>query len=127
MDFNESRSIYLQIADYVCDHILSGKWQTGQRVLSVRELAGTLEVNPNTILRSYDFLQSMNIIINKRGIGYFVNENAIHLIKQFRKEHFFNEELPLLFKNMLLLEIELKEIEEAFKTFKNTKQINESI
>ena len=118
MNFTETRPIYIQIADYVCEQILSEKWKLGERVLSVRELGATLEVNPNTVLRSYDFLQNMDIIVNKRGIGYFIAENAMNNILIFRKERFFKEELPEIFKNMMLLHIQMNEIEEAYNLFK---------
>ncbi len=122
MNFTETRPIYLQIADYVCEQILSGQWKIGDRVLSVRELGANLEVNPNTVLRGYDFLQNMNIVINKRGIGYFITENAIDHILKFRKERFFQEELPEIFKNMQLLNIQINEIEEAYHLFKFKQQ-----
>ena len=55
MNFNENKAIYLQIAEWVFEQILNGKWKEGDRILSVRELGMLLEVNPNTNLRSYDF------------------------------------------------------------------------
>ena len=76
MDFKESRPIYLQIADKICGEILTGKFAENERIPSVREYASGLEVNANTVVRSYDFLQNKDIIFNKRGIGYFVAEGA---------------------------------------------------
>ena len=58
MDFSSSRAIYLQIVDWVCAQIVSGHWLVGERVLSVRELGARLEVNPNTVMRSYEMLQN---------------------------------------------------------------------
>jgi len=118
MSFTETRPIYIQVADYVCEQILSEKWKIGERILSIRELGALLEVNPNTVLRSYDFLQNKDIIVNKRGLGYFTAENAIDNIMNFRKEQFFKEELPEIFKNMKLLHIKMSEIREAYKLFK---------
>ena len=57
MQFKDSQSIYLQIADYVCEKILLGEWKAEERIPSVRELAVQLEVNPNTVMRTFDFLQ----------------------------------------------------------------------
>jgi GntR family transcriptional regulator len=39
MEFRENRAIYLQIADLVCENILSGTWKPGERIPSIRELA----------------------------------------------------------------------------------------
>ncbi|HRN58369.1 MAG TPA: GntR family transcriptional regulator, partial [Agriterribacter sp.] len=52
MQFKDSQSIYLQIADYVCEKILLGEWKAEQRIPSVRELAVQLEVNPNTVMHT---------------------------------------------------------------------------
>ncbi|HEV3326742.1 MAG TPA: GntR family transcriptional regulator, partial [Puia sp.] len=71
MQFRESQAIYLQIADYVCERILLKEWPPGDRVPSVRELAVLLEVNPNTVMRTYEFLQQQAILFNQRGIGFF--------------------------------------------------------
>ena len=119
MEFKDTHAIYIQIGDYVCNQILSDRWKEGDRALSVRELGVALEVNPNTVLRSYDFLQNMGIISNKRGIGYFVENDAVEKIKKIRKERFFTEELPPIFSNMQLLQIDLKEVETQYLNFKN--------
>ena len=76
MDFKETQAIYLQIVDLVCDHIVTGKWKAQERIPSVRELGVQLEVNPNTVMRAYDYLQAREIICNKRGVGFFVTEGA---------------------------------------------------
>lgn len=71
MNFKESRAIYLQIADRICDDILLGQYEEEGRIPSVREYASIVEVNANTVMRSYEYLQSQEVIYNKRGIGFF--------------------------------------------------------
>jgi len=110
MDFKETQPIYMQIADWACEQILLDKWKPDERAPSVRELGALLEVNPNTAVRSYDFLQMKEILVNKRGIGFFVATDAAEKIRVFRKERFFEEELPAIFKTMKLLGIEMEEI-----------------
>ena len=68
MEFKDKQSIYLQIADYICEQILLGKWPPNERVPSVRDLGGMMEVNPNTVMRTYDFLQNKEIIFNIKNI-----------------------------------------------------------
>ena len=114
MEFKETQAIYLQIGDYVCEQILLGRWKKGERLLSVRELAVTLEVNPNTVMRAYDFLQDRDIIFNKRGIGYFVSDDAEQKITRYRKKQFLEQDLPVVFKNMALLGMAFKEIENEY-------------
>lgn len=87
MKFKESKSIYLQIADRICDEILQGQYTEEERILSVREYAATVEVNANTVVRTYDYLQGQEIIHNKRGIGYFVSAGAKDRIIALRKIH----------------------------------------
>jgi transcriptional repressor NrdR len=65
MNFKESKAIYLQIADRICDEILLGQFAEEERIPSVREYATIVEVNANTVMRSFDYLQSQNIIYNK--------------------------------------------------------------
>jgi GntR family transcriptional regulator len=128
MDFREQQAIYLQIADYVCENILLKKWPIAEKIISIRELAIAIQVNPNTVQRAYDFLQQKAIISNRRGVGYFVENDAVKKIKAYRKEVFLENDLPAMFKNMFLLDIPLLEIELKYKKFieKNFKtQINE--
>ena len=117
MEFKDKEAIYLQIAFFVCDQILLGKWPPGQKIPSVRDLAVELEVNQNTVMRSYEFLQAEEIIFNKRGLGLFVAENGFDKVKAYRKENFVKQNLPDLFKNIYLLDISMDEIIEQYESF----------
>lgn len=117
MEFRDNKAIYLQIAEYVCEHILLGKWKADEKVPSVRELAVEMEVNPNTVMRTYELLQNKNIINNKRGIGFFVDEAAIDNVRNYRKQQFIIDDLPVVFRNIYLLNIGFDELENQYKTF----------
>ena len=112
MDFNQNKPIYLQIADSICEKILSGEDLPDERILSVRELGISLGVNPNTIARVYEHLQGMEIIYNKRGIGYFVSADAPEKVLQSHREEFLRNELPAMVKKMKLLGIPLDVLKE---------------
>ena len=105
MDFNGHKPIYLQIYDHISACIISGKYNEGDRIMSVRELGVELGVNPNTIMRSFELLQNKGIIANKRGIGFHVCENAKSNILSEQRELFINQELPEIFKKMSLYNI----------------------
>jgi len=120
MEFKESQAIYLQIADHMCEQILLDKWKAEDRIPSVRELAVQLEVNPNTVMRTCEYLQQYEIIYNKRGIGYFVATNAGKKIKQLKKERFLANELPQFFRNIYLLDIELDELKTHYEKYKKS-------
>ena len=105
MEFNAHKPIYLQICTQLYEKILSGDLKADDRLLSVRELGIELGVNPNTIMRSYELMQNAGIIYNKRGIGYFIANEAKDLVLKQMKEEFINEELPQVIKKMKLLGI----------------------
>ena len=119
MQFRESIAIYLQIADYICERILLKQWKTGERIPAVRELAVQLEVNPNTVMRTYEFLQGQNIIHNQRGIGYFVSPDAIKNAMQYRKTEFIEKELSNIFRNIYMLDMDIDELKPRYEKFKN--------
>ncbi|MGM0498124.1 MAG: GntR family transcriptional regulator [Bacteroidota bacterium] len=116
MEFRENQAIYLQIADIIIENILLKKWPEGDRVPSVREMAVQLEVNPNTVARTFNYLQEKEIIFNKRGIGYFVADNGYERAKAVKREEFIKHDAPAFFKKMELLEMSL---EELYKVYKN--------
>jgi len=117
MDFRQNQPIYLQIADYVCEQILLGKWKLNDKILSIRDIAIVLEVNPNTVQRAYDFLQQRVIITNKRGVGYFTEEDAMEKILAFRREQFMENELPVFLRNVYLLKIDMKDLKNQYDQF----------
>lgn len=121
MNFKESKPIYLQIADRIMDEILQKIYPEDGRIPSVREYAATVEVNANTVARSFDYLQSREIIYNRRGIGYFVSAQARATIKEMRKREFIDGDLPELFRKMSLLGISIDEIIENYKNNTNKK------
>lgn len=117
MNFRETKAIYLQIADRICDEILLGQYVEEARVPSVRQYASTVEVNANTVMRSYDYLQSHGIIYNKRGIGYFVSPLAINHILTLRKEFFMMEEVDYFFKQLSSLGVTAEELSSMYNAY----------
>lgn len=126
MEFSSTQPIYLQIVNWVLEQILSGNWKAGEKVMSVRELAVHFEVNANTVMRSYDYLQNNQILLNKRGIGFFVAESAVEIIKNLRKKQFMEEEVPVFLKHLRLLDIDIQEIINLYNVNSvKTPEINE--
>lgn len=116
MEFNPHKPIYLQIADSLSEKVLGGEWQPEDRIPSVRELGVSLGVNPNTIVRVFEYMQNLNIIYNKRGIGYFVSPDSKKEILKEQRLQFIQEELPGVIKKMNLLGISLEEFEKLYKS-----------
>ena len=117
MDFKDKKAIYMQIADRICDEILLGEFKAENRIPSVREYATIVEVNFNTVMRSFDYLQSLEIIYNKRGIGYFVAAEAKKIILSIRKETFLKNDTNDFFKQMYLLNISIEEITTMYNEY----------
>ncbi|MEQ9440178.1 MAG: GntR family transcriptional regulator [Cyclobacteriaceae bacterium] len=117
MEFTDKQAIYQQIADYICEQILLDKWTAEERIPSVRDMAALMEVNPNTVMRAYEFLQQKEIIFNKRGLGYFAEQRSGQRIRAYRKERFLETELPEFFRTLYLLDISLEDIQQRYDTF----------
>ena len=92
MEFNDNKPIYLQIAEGIMDAVIRGDQYPGSRLPSVRDYATNTGVNPNTAMRTYTWLQQQGLIYMKRGIGYFVDENAPQRIMEMRRRQFFEHE-----------------------------------
>lgn len=115
MEFRKKQAIYMQIADFVLENILSGEWKEGDKVQSVRELAANIQVNPNTVMRTYNELQEKGLIFNKRGIGYFIADDAVSLAREIKKEDFVRNFLPEVFKMMDLLDLDMKDLKRFYE------------
>ena len=115
IEFKQDKAIYMQLVDRLCDEIIIGKYKADDRIPSVREFAVMIEVNTNTVVKTYDYLSAAGIIYTRRGLGYFVAPDACDRIIADRKKHFFEEQVPELFRQMKLLGINIQEVDELWK------------
>ncbi len=118
MRFNDSTSIFRQIGGYIEELILTGEYPENERIPSVRELAAQMEVNPNTVIRTYGQLQEEGIIYNQRGMGYFVSPGAPERILQKRKQKFISGDLPRLFHSMEILGLNMEDIHREYDVYR---------
>ncbi|MEM9648837.1 MAG: GntR family transcriptional regulator, partial [Bacteroidota bacterium] len=119
MDFDNSKPIYLQIVDFFYENILTKAWQEGERIPSVREVAMMVEVNPNTAIRAFNHLQDLEVIYNKRGIGYFVTDAGYSKVLEIKRKEFKEQDLPDMFKKMKLLDVTFEEVKSAYNQHQN--------
>ena len=119
MEFKSNKGIFLQIADNLCNKILEGKLKAGDRVPSVRDLAMEIEVNRNTVMRTYSYLQQENIFENKRGVGFFVSNQAAEQIKKYTKKDFFENELPFFINKIRQLKLNSTDLQELINEINN--------
>ena len=117
MDFSQNQAIYLQIAEFIMEKILSRNWKEEDRIPSVRDMAVSIQVNPNTVMRSYTYLQDMGILSNQRGIGYFIGKEAFSQTLRLKKDSFIRDELPRIFKTLDLLGMKMAEVENLYQEY----------
>lgn len=68
-------------------------------------------------MRTYNYLQEKEVIFNKRGIGFFVASDGLKKTMALRKEAFLKQELPNVFKEMRLLELDLDDIKSFYEEY----------
>lgn len=120
MEFKENtKPIYLQIADRICDDVMSGRYLEDTRIPSVRDFAGVLQVNANTMMRTYEYLSQHGIIYNKRGIGFFIDPRARELIREIRERTFFNDEMKYFFERLVKMDVTPERLTTLYKSYLN--------
>lgn len=72
LDYRDGRPIYVQVKESLYHLMLSGALQQNEQLPSVRSLASSLAINPNTISRAYEALEKENLIYTVQGKGSFV-------------------------------------------------------
>ena len=112
MEFQNNQPIFMQIVDVICDRVLRGEVKTDEQIPSVRELAMQMQVNPNTVQRAIERLLQGEIIYSQRGKGNFLADGAIDKIQEMRSKRFYEEQLPLIAREMKLLGITTEKISE---------------
>lgn len=85
INYRDTRPIYEQVRDNFRALIISGALPSGQKMPSVRELAASLAINPNTIQRAYHELESEGYIVSVPGKGSFVSPSEA-AVKQHIQE-----------------------------------------
>ena len=84
-NLDSSRPIYLQIIERVQMDIITGPYQPGDKLPSVRDLAQEAAVNPNTMQKALSELERSGLIYSQRTSGRFITEDK-ELIHQMKKE-----------------------------------------
>jgi GntR family transcriptional regulator len=102
--------IYQQIADFICEKVLTRTWRDGDKLPAVKDLAVLTSVNPNTVIKSLTWLVDNDILTTQRGVGYFLTEGAASKTLALKRRQFIEEDLPDVFASMQLLGLDLDEL-----------------
>lgn len=119
MEFSNTSPIYLQIAHQIAERILAGEWKPGERIPSIRDTSSELQVNHNTVMRTYTYLQDQKLIENQRGLGFFVAADGLEQALNLKKTAFVEELLPQVFHHMQVLRMQPEELLELYRQYQN--------
>ncbi|MDE5811991.1 MAG: GntR family transcriptional regulator [Muribaculaceae bacterium] len=87
------------------DDIVEGIYPPDNRLPSVRELSARMQVNANTIVRTFEILEREGVAYNRRGMGYFVAPDAVGRILSARRKEFFENDSNLFFSRLSQFDI----------------------
>ena len=85
LDYRDARPIYTQITDGIKEQITTGVLMPGDKLPSVREMASSLTINPNTIQRAYRLLEFNGWIVTIPGKGCFVCDNEAQVEQEVQR------------------------------------------
>jgi len=80
IEFDNNLPIYLQIMNFIKKEIVTGKLKAGDKIPSVRELAAELQINPNTIQRTFQELEREEVVETRRGLGRYVTSEEAKIM-----------------------------------------------
>ena len=108
--FDGQAPIYRQIADGICDDILSGALKEDQQVMSTNQYAAFYQINPATAAKGFALLVDEGILHRRRGIGMFVSARARDALRARRRERFFAEVVDPMLAEARMIGIGVDEI-----------------
>lgn len=73
VDISSSTPIYIQLVDNVKEAVLKGLLEPGEKLPSVREMAKTMRLNPNTVQKAYQELERQKVTVTLRGKGTYIS------------------------------------------------------
>ncbi|HCJ58860.1 hypothetical protein SDC9_114021 [bioreactor metagenome] len=117
MPLDDSKLIYMQIADSIEDEVISGALNEGEQVYSTNQFAKLYGINPATAAKGINLLVEEGILFKKRGIGMFVAEGAKDRIVDKRKRIFVEEYITKLIHEARKLNITKEELLDIIRSY----------
>ncbi|MGH8128805.1 MAG: GntR family transcriptional regulator [Gammaproteobacteria bacterium] len=93
-DWNSNEPIYIQLKDRIVRMMLDGSLTDGDALPSVRQIAADYQINPLTVLKSYQLLVAQELVEKRRGLGMFVQKGASKRLASSERDIFLHEEWP---------------------------------
>lgn len=114
---DDSKPIFIQIAESIEDEIIKGALQEGGQVPSTNQFAAHYQINPATAAKGINMLVEQNILFKKRGIGMFVAEGAKASLLTKRKNQFFEDYVLSMMKEAQKLNISSTELVQWIESY----------
>lgn len=76
IDIHSSVAVYMQIENHVQFAVSAGRLKAGDQLPSLLDLAGRLNVNPNTVAKAYHELELLGVLHTRHGMGVYINKGA---------------------------------------------------
>lgn len=89
VDPSREMPLFIQIAESIEDDVFTGIYGEGERVPSTNEVAALFGINPHTVLKGMNILVDEGIIYKKRGLGMYVSDGAVDVIRTKRQAAFY--------------------------------------
>ncbi|WP_054949755.1 GntR family transcriptional regulator [Numidum massiliense] len=107
---DDSRPIFLQIAERIEDDIIEGRLSAEDQVPSTNQFASYYQINPATAAKGVNVLVEQGILYKKRGIGMFVTKEARHILMEKRRQLFFEQYVVTMLREAKKLGITTKQL-----------------
>ena len=114
-EFEDTRPIFLQLAERIEDGILSGAFPEEEQIPSITEYAAVCKINPATALKGINLLVEDGLLYKKRGVGMFVSPGAREKLLRKRRETFYENRVVPTAKEARVLGLSLEELEEMME------------
>ena len=115
IDNASNRAVYQQIIDQIKRDIALGRLLKDEKLPTIRQLAGQLAINPNTIAKAYRQLEQEGIIITRPGTGTFVANLDSNLSRAVKRK-VLSEELERISIEAFHMQIDRQTLLEWFNT-----------
>ena len=110
---SRDKPVYIRLRDSIADAILSGQYQDGDPLPSVRAFAADQGANPLTVAKAYQGFQDEGLVVVRRGIGMFVADGARARLRDAERRVFIDQEWPAIRARMAQLGIKPEELAEV--------------
>ncbi|MBN2983379.1 MULTISPECIES: GntR family transcriptional regulator [Cohnella] len=115
VQMDDSRPIFLQIAERIEDDIIDGALPEEGQVPSTNQFAAFYKINPATAAKGVNLLVDQGILYKKRGIGMFVKEGASTVLKEKRRQQFYDQYVVTMLREAEKLGITASQIAEMIQ------------